>query len=64
MRHTYKTNDRVRIDACTDSRLAAKTNGQFGTILRRSTDGFRDYTVRLDNNPFVFSYSAMDLMPA
>lgn len=62
---TFKPGDRVKIDATTDSRLAAKTDGQYGTVLRNAAYSNKlDYTVKLDTNPFVLRYSHMDLMPA
>lgn len=62
---TFKPGDRIKIDATTDSRLAAKTDGQYGTILRNAAYCNKlDYAVKLDTNPFVLSYSHMDLMPA
>ena len=62
---TFKPGDRVKIDATTDSRLAAKTDGQYGTGLRNAAYSNKlDYTVTLDTTPCVLRYSHMDLMPA
>lgn len=61
----YRTGDRIRIDATTDSRLAARTNGQYGTILPTSPfHNSADYLIKLDGNPFALGYHEMDLMPA
>lgn len=61
----YHIGDRIKIDACTDARLAAKTNGQKGTVIHRYPEKENhEYVVKLDGNPFALSYHAMDLMPA